>query len=105
LWVHCAVLTSAPSASWLMLALLLALATSTAHAKPLHDPYRECSQQTLETAIALERAGDREGLRDQVRSYGCRLIFPWEGFEQFPPERGRRPAWRRPLADAHTGFF
>jgi hypothetical protein len=72
-----------------MLALLLALATSTAHAEPLQDPYRECSQQTLDTAIALERAGDREALRDHVRSFGCRLIWPREGFETIPPEPGR----------------
>jgi hypothetical protein len=75
-----------------MLALLLALAASTARAEPLQDPYRECSQQTLETAIALERAGDREGLRDHVRSFGCTLIWPRAGFNPgFPPERGEPP--------------
>ena len=34
--------------------------------------------QTLDTAIALQRAGDREALRDHVRSY------PW-----YTPERHR----------------
>jgi hypothetical protein len=65
--------------------------------EPLHEPYRDCSAQTLETAIALERAGDREGLRDHVRSYGCRLVFPREGFETFPPERGgsEKRQWER----------
>ena len=73
---------------WLMLALLLALATP-AMSEPLHEPYRDCSAQTLDTAIALERAGDREALRDHVRSFGCRLIWPREGFETIPPEPGR----------------
>ena len=41
-----------------LLALFLALAT------PAH------------TAVALERLGDREALRDPVRSFGCRLVFP-----------------------------
>jgi hypothetical protein len=65
-----------------MLALLLALATP-AMSEPLHEPYRDCSAQTLDTAIALERAGDREGLRDHVRSFGCKLIWPREAFDVF----------------------
>jgi hypothetical protein len=65
------------------------LVVTPALAEPLQDPYRDCSQQTLETAIAFERAGDRDGLRDHVRSYGCRLIFPREAFELFPSERER----------------
>ena len=91
-----------------MLALLLALATSTAHAEPLNtlrDPYGHCDQQTLDTAMALERAGDREALRDHVRSYGCKLIWPREAFDLFEvtlpsdgdraPRAMRRPAGRR----------
>jgi hypothetical protein len=77
---------------WSILALLLALATSApARAEPLQDPYRECSPQTLDTAIAFERAGDQQALRDHVRSYGCRLIWPKEGFREFD-ERSGRPA-------------
>src|SRR5262249_52192533 len=30
-------------------------------------------RHTLDTAVALERLGDREALRDHVRSFGCRL--------------------------------
>jgi len=50
---------------WWLLAISLALATSApARAEPLQDPYRECSQQTLDTAIAYERAGDKQALRE-----------------------------------------
>jgi len=80
---------------WWLLAISLALATSApARAEPLDNPYRDCSRQTLETAIAFERAGDREGLRDHVRSFGCKLIFPGEAFRLFdeptPPRDGDR---------------
>jgi len=79
----------------IILAALLALATSPVHAEPLHEPYRECSQQTLDEAIAMERAGvDREVLRDHVRSFGCKLIWPREGFETFAPESKRKEGWR-----------
>jgi len=74
---------------WLLLALFLVLATPAA-AEPLNtltDPYGTCDQQALDTAVALERLGDREALRDHVRSFGCRLIFPREGLNPFPPER------------------
>jgi hypothetical protein len=77
-----------------MLSLLLALATPSM-AEPLQDPYRECSAQTLKTAIALERAGDREALRDRVRSFGCKLIYPNEAFELFAPERREERRERR----------
>jgi hypothetical protein len=40
---------------WLTLSVLLAFAAPAA-AEPLDAPYRECSQQTLETAIAYEGA-------------------------------------------------
>jgi hypothetical protein len=39
-------------------------------------PYGHCDQQTLDEAVALDRAGDREALRHHLRSYGCRLIYP-----------------------------
>jgi hypothetical protein len=80
---------------WSLLALLLALCASTAHGEPLQDPYRDCSQQTLETAIAFERAGDQPALTDHVRSYGCKLIWPREGFEQFKSEREEQRGDRR----------
>ena len=38
--------------------------------------------------VALERLGDREALRDHVRSFGCRLYFPREGLDR--PERKPR---------------
>jgi hypothetical protein len=48
---------------WLLAISLPALATSsTARAEPLENPHRDCNQQTLEEAIALERLGDREAL-------------------------------------------
>jgi hypothetical protein len=70
---------------WL-LALFLALATP-AHSETLDNPYGTCDQQTFDTAVALERLGDREALREHLRSFGCRLIFPREGLQPFPPER------------------
>src|SRR5262249_51442683 len=60
-----------------------------ATAQTLDNPYGTCDQQTLDEAVALERFGDREALRDHVQSFGCKLIYPREGFEQFPPERKR----------------
>jgi hypothetical protein len=70
------------------LALVLAIVTvAPAAAEPLDNPYGTCDQQTLDTAVALERLGDREALRDHLRSYGCRLIWPREGLQPFPPER------------------
>jgi len=79
---------------WLMLSLLLALAASTARAEPLNtlrDPYGTCDQQTLETGIALERSGDRDALRDHVRSFGCKLIWPRQGFDPwYDPSRERQ---------------
>jgi hypothetical protein len=75
-----------------MLVLLLALATP-ARGEPLEAPYRECSQQTLEEAIALERLGDCEALRDHVRSFGCKMIWPREGLDPWhgpQPREGRR---------------
>jgi len=72
---------------WLLLALFLVLATPAEPLNTLTDPYGTCDQQALDTAVALERLGDREALRDHVRSFGCRLIFPREGLNPFPPER------------------
>jgi hypothetical protein len=74
------------------LLLTLALLASPAHSQPLNtlrEPYGHCDQQTLDEAVALERLGDRETLRDHVRSFGCRLIFPREGLRPFPPEERR----------------
>ena len=92
---------------WWLLAISLALATSApARAEPLDNPYRDCSRQTLDTAIAFERAGDREGLRDHVRSFGCKLIFPGEAFRLFdeptPPRDGDRQP-REPLPIVLSG--
>ena len=76
---------------WWLLAISLALATPTAAmSEPLHEPYRDCSAQTLDTAIALERAGDREGLRDHVRSFGCKLIWPRQAFDPFDERKDQR---------------
>jgi hypothetical protein len=73
-------------ARWL-LALFLALATP-AVAEPLDNPYGTCDQRTLDEAVALDRLpGDKSFLRDHLRSYGCRLIYPREGLQPFPPER------------------
>ena len=55
----------------------------------MNEPYRECSQQTLDTALALERLGDREALRDHVRSFGCKLYFPRKRLRDFPLEERR----------------
>jgi len=69
-----------------------------AHAGPLNtlrEPYGQCDQQTLDTAVALERAGDREALRDHLRSFGCRLVFPREELNPFPPEHNRGEQERR----------
>ena len=71
-----------------LVVLFLALATPVA-AEPLDNPYGGCDRQTLDTAIALRRLGDREALRDHVRSFGCRLVFP-EALQPFPPERKER---------------
>jgi hypothetical protein len=71
---------------WLLAISLATLATSTVRSEPLNNRYRECSQQTLEEAIALESSGDREALRDYVRSFGCALIYP-EALRPFAPER------------------
>jgi hypothetical protein len=84
----------------IVIAALVALG-STARSEPLDNPYRDCSQQTLEEAIALERLGDREALHDHVRSFGCKLIWPREAFELFdepmPPSYDSAPrALRRP---------
>ena len=65
----------------------LGLAVTPAHAEPLDNPYGGCDQQTLDTAVALERLGDREARRDHLRSFGCRLIWPREGLDPFFPER------------------
>jgi len=79
-----------------------ALLATAAHAEPentLRDPYGHCDQQTLDEAVALERLGDREALRDHLRSFGCRLIWPREGLRQFPPEprdKGEQLIERRP---------
>jgi len=69
---------------WLIF-LVVAFATPAA-SEPLVPDYR-CDAQTIDTALAFERAGDRQGLRDHVRSYGCKLIWPREAFEQFEPVR------------------
>ena len=82
-----------------------ALATP-AGAEPLNtlrEPYRTCDQQTLDTAVALERLGDREALRDHLRSFGCRLVWPREGLNPFPPERDRQVPDGLPRLDLHTG--
>jgi hypothetical protein len=71
------------------IAVTLMLLVTPAAAEPLDNPYGGCDQQTLDTAIALERLGDREALRDHVRSFGCRLVFPREGLRPFPPEERR----------------
>jgi hypothetical protein len=42
-----------------------------------------------EPTIALERVGDREALRDHVRSFGCKLIYA-KVFDLFEPERAKR---------------
>jgi len=76
------------------LALFLALATP-AHSKTLDNPYGGCDRQTLDTAVALDRLGDREALRDHVRSFGCRLIWPREGLQPFPPDERRERRGRR----------
>ena len=57
-----------------MLSLLLALATPSM-AEPLQEPYRDCSQQTLDTALALERAGDRRALRDHSAELRLQAIL------------------------------
>jgi len=76
-----------------LVVLFLALATPVA-AEPLNslrDPYGTCDQQTLDEAVALDRLpGDKEFLRDHLRSFGCRLIWPREGLQPFPPERKDR---------------
>jgi hypothetical protein len=77
---------------WLLV-LFLALA-SPAHSETLDNPYGECDRQTLDTAVALERLGDREVLREHVRSFGCRLMFPDEAFRPFAPERRRERMMR-----------
>jgi ABC transporter substrate binding protein len=60
---------------WL-LALFLALATP-ADSETLDNPYGGCDRQTLDEAVALSQLpGDREFLRDHVRSFGCRLVYP-----------------------------
>jgi hypothetical protein len=76
-----------------MLSLLLALAAPAA-AQPLDNPYGGCDRQTLDTAIALERAGDREALRDHVQSFGCKLIYP-EAFRLFGLAREPERWWDR----------
>ena len=78
------------------IAVTLMLLVTPAAAEPLDNPYGGCDQQTLDTAIALERLGDREALRDHVRSFGCRLIFPDAAFRPFPPERGEERRILRP---------
>jgi hypothetical protein len=71
-----------------------------AHGEPLNtlrEPYGTCDQQTLDEAVAFESAGDREALRDHVRSYGCGLYFPRQ-LRPFAPERERnreRGKWER----------
>ena len=74
---------------WLLTLFVVAMVTP-ARGEPLNtlrEPYGTCDQQTLDTAVALERAGDREALRDHLRSFGCRLVFPREGLQEFAPER------------------
>jgi hypothetical protein len=66
---------------------VVALAVTAANAEVLDNPYGHCDQQTLDEAVALDRLpGDKEFLRDHLRSFGCRLIWPREGLQQFPPE-------------------
>jgi hypothetical protein len=73
-----------------MLVLIVMLGTPT-RAETLSEPYGHCDAQTLDEAVALDRLGDREALRDHLRSYGCRLVFPREGLRPFPPERSIMP--------------
>jgi hypothetical protein len=79
-----------PTMRKLLFALLLTLAAP-ARSEPLDNPYGGCSQQTLDEAVALSQLpGDRDFLRDHLRSYGCRLVYPNEAFRPFAPERGER---------------
>src|SRR6516225_5493214 len=58
------------------LALCLTL-TTPARSETLAEPYGHCDQQTLDEAVAIDRLpGDKSFLRDHLRSYGCRLIYP-----------------------------
>src|SRR5262249_53076265 len=78
---------------WLMLVLLV-FATP-AHSEPLDNPYGGCDRQTRDTAVALERLGDREALRDHLRSFGCRLIWPREGLNPSSRLSQRRILWQK----------
>jgi hypothetical protein len=78
--------------NWVLVLIFVAIVAVCLHlrharSEPLDSPYGGCDQQTLDEAVALERLGDREALRDHVRSFGCRLIWPREGLRPFPPER------------------
>ena len=42
-------------------------------------PTASARSRPLDTAIALERLGDREALRDHVLSFGCKLVWPKDG--------------------------
>jgi hypothetical protein len=44
----------------------------------------------LRVRLSLHRTEDAKALRDHVRSFGCRLIFPREGLQPFPPEDKER---------------
>jgi hypothetical protein len=67
------------------------LAIFVALAMPAHGQPLGCDQQMLDEVVALSRlGGNREFLREHVRSYGCRLIYPREGLNPFPPEHRRR---------------
>ena len=86
---------------WLLVLFRGAHHAACARRAPEHaaGPYGHCDQQTLDTAIALERAGDREALRDHLRSYGCRLVYPREGLRPFPDKRKDRGERRREDVD------
>jgi len=85
--------------NWTLTIIFLAIVAVCLHVRfargenTLREPYGRCDQQTLDEALPLERAGDREALRSHLRSRGADFEVP------AIPARGRDPGRERPIGE------
>jgi hypothetical protein len=69
---------------WLI-ALLLALPRRRTPNRWTRPIATAASRRSRPRSPLVERSGDREGLRDHVRSFGCKLIWPKLGLDPLVP--------------------